>query len=536
MSDQIPNENMPELEDPHIQPTITHEDEIEAALGPDAPEVQTDMTVQAPSVPSEEIPVDAIEAKASTPNAKVNFPLNMPETNTDTEVINLPGRSERDTMEALKKVPNINLTANSEARDWANVMSDGLSYLTMEDTLGSTLRDPEAEFSNSNAHNGLNLNAGVPRFKKASGPISGETALMRMMSHLGMGNVFQVPLWHSGLYVTIKPAVETELIELQRKINAEKIRLGRQSYGLLHSLTTVFIVDLLVSFVMEHVYDTTAISDDINLTNLRDHVVCQDIQSLVWGLIVSQYPRGFTYRRSCTADPTKCNHVVEETLNVSKLQFTNMKGLTEWQRNFMATRQSKMKSGKDIAHYKTELTKIQKRRVVFNEGSDGEIAFYLRTPTLSEYIDAGHRWIAGIAENVESVMGMEPSQNDRNNEITLRGQATAMRQYSHWVEKIEDSSDPENISVIEDRETIEKTLNFMSASDTIRNFFISEVLKYINESTVSVIGIPVYDCPACKQPQEPNKQLPHHAEILPIDVLQVFFGLMTQKINKIQQR
>ena len=91
-----------------------------------------------------------------------------------------------------------------------------------------------------------------------------------------------------------------------------------------------------------------------------------------------------------------------------------------------------------------------------------------------------------------------------------------------------------SISVIDDLETIEKLLNTLSADDIVRESFIQEVIDYINSSTISVIGIPVFDCPKCQGGQDdPSSPL---KGIIPLDVNQVFFGLATQQLAKIESR
>jgi hypothetical protein len=109
-----------------------------------------------------------------------------------------------------------------------------------------------------------------------------------------------------------------------------------------------------------------------------------------------------------------------------------------------------------------------------------------------------------------------------------------MRQYSQWVESIEFNS-----NIIEDKETIESTFSILSSDDNVRDEFIQEVTKYINESTISVIGIPAYDCPNCGAPQEKVEGVstyPKLVNILPLEVVQLFFALLAQKIQRIIAR
>ena len=200
-------------------------------------------------------------------------------------------------------------------------------------------------------------------------------------------------------------------------------------------------------------------------------------------------------------------------------------------KNFMTGRASKQKTIQEVKRYRDELASAQKKRVIINEGRRNEIAFVLKTPSLNEYVNSGHRWIGDIVETVDASISVEASTEERNSVITQHGQATAMRQYAHWIESIELGT-----NMIKDSETIEMTLNTVSQDDEIRSGFITEVVNYINNSTVSVIGIPVYDCPNCGMTQESPVKLPKHTSIIPLDTIQVFFDLLLQRITRMGQR
>jgi hypothetical protein len=490
-----------------------------------ATETQVEPAKAAPAVKSE-------EAAVAKTNAIQDFPLNMVDQALDTERLILPSALDAETGAAMMKAPNVKLAGTEADRAWANTVSEGLSYNTMREGYVPTLAEEGSEFRQNNLHNGQNLNGAVPRFRQSENQtLSGEKALIQLVGHLGLGTVFQVPLWHSGIWLTFKPPTDAEIVELNRRIMMDKINFGRSSYGMALSNTTSYTVDRLVSFALDHVYDMTTKAEDINMGNLRDHIAAQDLHSLLWGFICTMYPRGFRYDRACVTDPEKCKHVVHETLNVHKLQWTNMKVLSDWQKVHMSGRQAKMKSLADVQRYRQELSRQQDLRVTVNEGKQNEFSFTLRTPSLTEYINAGHEWISSIVENVDASIALDARQEERDHNITLQGQATAMRQYSHWVASIEYMSNR-----VEDRETINEILAVVTADPAISSEFTRSVVDYINKSTMSVIGIPTYNCPKCHAPQKGEDNLPAHTNVIPLDVLQVFFGLITQRLEKIAAR
>lgn len=446
--------------------------------------------------------------------------------------LDLPSSFDRETREQLERIPNIKLLDSPEGRQWAQQVREGMTMTAEAEMFVPTLEDENAEFHQHLQHNGVSLMAQPPKFKPLENQnLQGERAVIRLISHLGLGTLFNVPLWHSGIWVTFKPPSESEILELNRALIADKIKFGRYTYGLAYSNTTSYTIDRLVDFALAHVYDLTAKAEDITVDNLRKHISSQDIPSLLWGFVCTMYPRGFRYRRACVADPEKCNHVLEETLNVTKLQWTNVNALSDWQRTHMSVRQPKSKDLASITRYREELSKMQKKRVLMNEGLPNEIAITIKTPSVEEYVEAGHRWIGDIVDAVDRALGADAASGERNAHIVRHGQASAMRQYSHWIDSIEYET-----NIINDRETIESTLDVLSADDVVRNQFITAVVDYINKSTISLIGIPAYDCPNCGATQSTNLDLPQYTNIIPLDVVQVFFGLLTQRLERMADR
>ncbi len=507
-------------------------DDAEAALAalPDPPVSEQSTGEEQKSA---EPKVDENSTDRKEHKAFQEFSIDAKEPVTSGDLLTLPSNFDKETREALARAPNIELLDNQSGRAWAQDVAEGLSLSSYGETFVPTLEDPTADFRQQLTHNSTSLAAAVPRHKPVQNEImKGERAVVRIISHLGLGTLFQVPLWHSGFWITFKPPTESEMLELHRQMVAEKIQFGRQTYGLAFSNTTSYTTDRLVSFALSHIYDMTVKAEDINIGNVRDHISCQDIPSLLWGFICTMYPRGFMYRRACTANPSACNYILEETLNVFKLQWTNGLALTDWQRTHMSARQSKIKDMASITRYKEELVKSQKTRVVLNEGKENSIALTIRTPSVSEYVDAGQRWIGDIVTTVDRALGANPNNGERNDIIVKHGQASAMRQYSHWIDNIEFAGN----NVINETESIEALLDNLSSDDEIRATFTEKVVGFINSSTVSVIGIPVFRCPQCQGDNEGYFKIPAYKNVIPLDVMQVFFGLLTQRLERIASR
>lgn len=442
------------------------------------------------------------------------------------EIIDLPSASREDSIKSVSDAPNVSLTDSPDKRKWAEVFSEGLSQAAYGETHSDTMSKETSEF-----HQGVESSVGVlmgtnPKFKPVENEtLSGERGVLRVMSFLGIGTLFQVPLWHTGIWVTLRAPSEGDLLELQRQMIADKIELGRKSYGLSFSNTASYVTDRLVSFALSHLYETTL--KDVG--DLKTIISSHDIPALLWGMACAIYPRGFQYRRACVTDPDKCNHVIQERLNLSKILWTNTRALTDTQVNHMTKRRTNSMNMESVTKYQEELINCQKRQIIVNEGSDKEIKMTLRIPKVSEYVDSGNRWIGDIVSMVNKALGLEADENDRNQYILKHGQSSSMRQYLHWVDSVEFTS-----NIIDDRETLESVFSMLSSDDIMRNDFMVKIASYIDDTAITIVGIPVFDCPKCGSEQK--SPLPKQTSIIPIDVYQTFFTLLVQKLQRLTVR
>lgn len=544
----------PVAEVPSVAPAapaapLTYPEEVKAAEA--VIDTVDDIGEPAPRTPAVEADVDSEDIDGHVNeklahNALQEFPTTGPKTKGSPDTIAIPPQTNKVITQRMEQAPNIDMLVSMNQQKWAESVTTGMFHTPMEDMYVPRLNEKGADFRQAVNFNNIELRGRTPSMSKKPGQhvAEGELALLQLMTHLGVGGIFRAPMWNSGIWVTFKPATESEMLELNRIIASDKIQAGRWSYGLALSGTVAYTVDRLFDFALGHVYNTSIKSDELPISKLRDHIAPQDINSFIWGFLCSVYPSGFHYTTGCVANPAKCHHVVEENLNVSALQWTDCSGLTDWQKRHMSSPAANSQTLESLKRYKEELKRSQKTAVVLKKGTSHEMRITLKTPTVTEYIDQCHRWIGGLVDSVNAVLGMDASDESRNKEINQLNKATTLCQYGHWIESIEygeisprpDEAVENSISIIKDLSSIEKTLKTLSATDSIREEIIDHVLDYINSSTLSVIGVPAYDCPACGKPQDTDKKFPRHVNIIPLDVIQVFLALLSQRVSRIRTR
>lgn len=475
---------------------------------------------QTPIAPEEPTAVEEAPADEVVNNVELTADCYSPEKKevTDSERISLLNVTMAELDEQLKRYPSTDFGRGEEGRRWATFITEAAPHLMSGSSYDKSVTREDSLWKQGAEYEGVDLVAKRPRLGggDGSGKLSGERALLRVTSATGLGAVVQIPLWYTGIWVTIKAPGDDELLELNRRIAQEKIRLGRDTSGMVFSNESVYITAMVVNFALRRVYDASV--KDITLSNLKNIIKVNDIPSLVWGLLCTIYPGGYPLARPCTADPTRCQHVVKETLNITKLLWVDNRALNEKQRKHMARRVNSF-SLDEIEAYQEEHIRGVERTHRIND----EVKLLLKVPTITEYEEAGYSWVDGIVEMVDGAFDVPLRGQERESYITEQARVSVMRQYAHWVDKIIVGDD-----VIDDLETLEDIMNRWSSDEDITTGFITRVGEMIDDSVVSLIAVPRYNCPKCNHPSGVDHKHPH---LIPLEMVRVFFTLLHQRLE-----
>lgn len=463
-------------------------------------------------------------------NSEFNHPVFSNDYDENSPVsIPLPVDFRKEQDEAIERIPGPTHVNTVKDRIWAQTAIDSSDVQPYDNVARQALERESSEWRQEVPTDAGVISGVYPRFKSISGELSGDAAIMQLMQHRKLGAMYRMPLWNSGIWITFKAPSEAGLLELHRALTADKVDLGRRSYGLSYSHTTAIFMDRVTAFALEHMQST-----NLKLEpgmRIRDYISSHDLNAIVIGLTSTIWPNGFNYARSCIADPEKCRHVVEEKIHIPKTLMVDRSSFTNWQLAHMSKVQTGSVTVADVQRYQEEMQRSQKRRVVFDEGLPSEVVMILKVPTISQYVEAGLRWITELTTMVDRSLNREVSNDERNNHIINYGRTSSMRQYGHWVEEIEFGG-----KKLTDNETVESALGTLSSDDKLRVAFQEQIARYQSHSTVTLAAVPSFKCPSCGKVNESSKGHPTITDAIPYDVFQTFFAVLVQKIQSISER
>lgn len=512
-----PNESLPETD---ASPVGTP-DPVQSTSEPVVETHEMDAVADSATEDPSETPF-VLEPRKPSETAQQDFEVTAPlaapyDANKDL-LLSIPPETAEVIDNVLSSMPNLDIGQTQAGEEWKMALDAATYSIPFKDYFNTTLNRAGAKYRQTvQSERGL-LAADSPKFNDNTASQTGERAVLRIRSLLGMGSVVRIPLWHSGFWISLKAPREGDLLELNRLLAEEKITLGRSTWGLAFANNSVMYNGWLMDFAMRHVYDSSLKAELQG--DMRSHISSLDIPLIVWGLACVIWPGGFPYARAVLDQTKKANKVVKEMLKISKLLFVDNASLSPWQISHMANRNSNTMTLDSIKRYRDEFVRGKGRVVQLTD----KVSITLRNPSIDEYLTSGQKWVNNIVNMVDRALGMAPDGQTRDQYILDQGKASNMRQYAHFVESIDGDG-----QVSTDVDTIEEILDVMSSDDSLREAYFKGVRSFIEDATVAVVAIPVTE-------DGETSPLPRFPHLLAIDPTSVFFILLVQKIPHIQAR
>lgn len=436
------------------------------------------------------------------------------------------GRDAREFQNSLTPDQNLVLQNNFQS----------LSKTNLRNVYSDKLNKNPKDFVNNLEFGETRLNPRPLNFN-TKGKLSNESAIARFYAFLGTGEVVQVPLWHSGFWVTLRPIKQKDFINLTIALNNNIIELGRSTNALIYSNYSVVFIRIVTDFIINNIVDTTMIlkpEDDI-----RTYIKTQDLYPLINGIISAMYPKGIKVYKSCynTFQLNKdnkpvCDFFAEATVDPKKLLWVDKRALTQKQLAHMSRKQPKTVSVAEVLEYQQSLEALKPKevKIVVNKENDGWVKFTICSPNLLDYVTIGEQWVTDLIKDTETLFTKEDSQETKSSIIEDMVGASKSNIYNSYIKAIE-SSDGNKYTTTEE---IISLLDVLSSDLNTHNELIKEISNYLNSCVIAIIATPNFVCPKCKESQMDTNSKDTFKEFIPLNLLENFFdlrGLMLKKIR-----
>jgi hypothetical protein len=373
--------------------------------------------------------------------------------------------------------------------------------------------------------------------KANKGKVSGEEARARFISLLGLGETTQIPLWHSGIWITIRPPKDNEIIALDNSIANNEIILGRQTNTLIYSNYGVVFNRIVVDFILDHLLNTT-----VKLTeeeDIRDYIVTHDLYTLALGLISAIYPDGYNSTRACsnTTELTeegkpKCSFVASGKLDPKKLLWINRVAVTRPMLEHMSKRSPNSVSLDEVKEYQASISKMSDKKINIQTSNGTDLEFTLSIPMLSKYINNGEYWVQNVISKAEDIFVSTDNAELKNNKVLDVLNAVVLGIYNVFVKSIQI-----NGTYVEDQLGIDEVLDNISSDGNLLEKYTSAVRDFISYSAIAIVATPKFYCPDCGESHVSSAHKDKaFSDFIPLNVVENFFALSALKISLIRKR
>lgn len=480
---------------------------------------------------TEENKVDTLEETSNIDyKVTINYPCKKQNTEDPDYSISLalPMKSLKMTEFLVGESDTIDASASESIRQWLEVFQEADRKFVRRGSFNRSLNRDNCNWQQRVVDDDGNeiKTVAANKAKGEGGSVSGDSALLLLNKALNIGTIIKVPLWHSGFWITIKAPSTAMQIAVDRLLSDEKIILGRQTNGMVFSNVSVYLRKTLIDLALNCII-TTSISN-YNKEMLLDVIKISDYNTLLWALVCTIYPNGYRLVQPCVSNIDNCNFITEEMVMLSKLSWTDNGALTKEQKQFMADQKINKKSKKEVEEYQNMGDWSKEKTVKINDS----LSLVFSVPSLKYDLETGTRWVDSVVDRVDEIFSDgKMDDQTKNLRITEQSRATALRQYASWIKKILIITEEGEVSSIEDRYTIDASCETLTSNPDVCKAIFEETLKFIDDITISLIGIPSYDCPKCQTPQ--SEEDSKHPEIIPLSIDDIFFTLVRQWTTRI---
>jgi hypothetical protein len=212
----------------------------------------------------------------------------------------------------------------------------------------------------------------------------------------------------------------------------------------------------------------------------------------------------------------KCNYKADLKLDLERVLWVDMDKLSIDHKKHMLKRGSKSVTSEEVKHYQETLEANNPDTIKITLEDDTSVIIKIKHPSLNYYMNVGEYFIQNLADKISTLIQNKKIIEEPEQAEVLILDAIYLNLFLHYVESISVDG-----SVMEDIVDIEDTLSLLSENPKYRDIVKSKIAEYIDNGLVSIVGIPDWVCPVCKESQSEADN--NFRSFIPLAVLEYFF-------------
>lgn len=424
---------------------------------------------------------------------------------------------------------------NDEQRAVTLTNIESLPNATMDDAFTDRLNTEPNQFVNAINFGDKKLNTKILNITDKK-DMSQSAMVAKLTSFLSVGDLIQVPLWHSGFWVTLKPPTLKALTNLDIAVASAEINLGRETSTLVYSNYGVVVNRIISEFIVNHIHETSLKLPEGE--DIRSYILLPDYYLLVNGICAAMHPDGYSIKKSCRNslihdenNKPKCSFELNAVVDPKKLLFVDRKALNNTLLTHMTNRSVGSVSVDAVKNYQLGISELLDKNVTIHTNKDDvKFKMTLSIPTLLKHVTMGERWINDIIKSTEATYTDADTEQTKTDKLNLIINTCLLGENNTFIKSIEL---PDSNHLITSEEYILAALSNLSVDDKAFEDINKSIRDYINYANIAIIATPAYDCPVCGESND-AKGLTNivFKDLVPLNMVEAFFDLSALRTQK----
>ncbi|UQT03164.1 hypothetical protein TOTORO_03010 [Serratia phage vB_SmaS-Totoro] len=358
--------------------------------------------------------------------------------------------------------------------------------------------------------------------KEQGAVVSGHGAVDLFMAGTNLGRSVQIPLWHSGFWLTMRAPTGAYLAEIDRALAFSREEIGLDTNGAVGSNDSLVFDEILLDAALKLVTHST-LPFSKNPLELKEFISKNDIPVIIWGMAMSAFPDGTPIAIPCA----ECHDVQTVHANPLRMFWVDESRFTAKQLVLMGRGSHVQSKPDDLVAYHEEFEILNTSSWVYNGRT-----FYFNDPSADEYLARGREWISSINRALsESLRSAYEDSESRAAAIQSALSTEDLCRFAHYIKEIKvPSQDHEGgYYLIQDMDTIINVLRQMAADTKGAAELMGAINDFVNDSIGAIVGFPNVSCPSCGKYHLNKKG--ESTVIVPFNPATGFFTLAQHRIH-----
>jgi len=361
---------------------------------------------------------------------------------------------------------------------------------------------------------------------------TGKAALLKLVKAAGVGAITQIPLYHSGFWITVRPLKDTEIINLGLDLSNAISELNKSTLGIVNTLSNLPYVEKITNLLNDIILNTTLKLEEDE--DILDYININDLYTIAWGIAKSMYPKGMDIIVPCKNNAVvdentglpKCTYKAKARVDIDKLFWVDKTKLTKDHILQMSKRKPNSVTKDEVKEYQETLPTNEPLSFTLDSEDGSRIDITLQSCNVNRYLELGYNLVEQIEDYLDSVINKlnvrDEEAKDNAKERILR--AFYLKSYTHLFKEIR--IDDARLETVEE---INEALEVFDSSVEFSKVIKDKLIEFLDRKLVTVIGIPNFTCPTCREVQSEDA-------IIPIAVYEYFFLLVNSRYNVIMEK